>query len=71
MIDFNRKPQKSEQELEFEALNKQYEEKFGKPFCFSIGVYSPTWEETLKDIKKCLETGEEQVIPKYDNDFIY
>ena len=71
MIDLNRKPEKSKEEIEFEELNKQYQEKFGKPFVFAVGMYAPTWKEALKDIQKCLSTGEIQRIPEYDKELLY
>lgn len=71
MIDLNRKPEKSKEEIEFDELNKQYEEKFGKSYGFFIGMYTPSWEEALKDIKKCLESGEPQRMPDYDENYIY
>lgn len=52
-MDFNRKPSpKCAEEIEFEELNKQYEEKFGEPYFFQIGIDSGSWQETLKDIRQ-------------------
>ena len=71
MIDFNAKPaQKSKEEQEFDLLNEQYEEKFGKPYVFSIG-FSRSWEEVLKDIRKRIETGEQQPEPDYESGNVY
>ncbi len=67
MIDFDRKPtRKSDAEKELDALNKAYQEKFGKPYVFSIGINSATWEETLADIRRRIATGEPQADPDYE-----
>ena len=72
MIDFSARPvEKSQEEQEFDLLNEQYEEKFGKPYFFAIGVDSPTWAEAIADIKRRIETGEEQPEPDYESENIY
>ena len=72
MIDFNRKPTpKSENEKRFDELNETYMEKFGVPYVFHIGLDSGSWEETLSDIQKRIETGEPQPEPDYEPDNVY
>ena len=72
MIDFNAKPrEKSEQEKEFDLLNEQYEEKFGKPYVFSIGIDSMTWEETLSDIRRRIAENDPQEQPDYTPGTVY
>ena len=71
MLNFDRVPQKSADEREFDRLNEQYTEKFGKPFVFSIGAYSPEWPQAIADIRRCIETGQPQPEPEYDDKFVY
>lgn len=72
MIDFNRKPTpKSEEEKAFDELNEQYEEKFGVPYVFSIGVSGASWGETLADIRHRIKTGEPQPEPDYNPGDVY
>lgn len=66
MIDFSIAPRpKSEEEIQFDKLNEEYTEKFGKPYVFSIGIDSQSWEETLADIRRRIKTGEPQPEPDY------
>lgn len=66
MIDFDRKPSpKSENEKEFDALNKRYTEKFGKPYVFDFAAEPMTWEEALADIKRRIADGDPQPEPDY------
>lgn len=55
---------KSKEEQEFDFLNEQYEQMFGEPYVFQIG-YGGSWEETLKDIRRCIETGKPQELHEY------
>lgn len=71
MLDLNRKPKKSQEELEFDALNDQYVKTFGTPFEFFVGTYSPSWAEAIEDIRKCLETGIPQKPPEYEKGNLY
>ena len=72
MIDFNAKPrEKSEQEKEFDLLNEQYEEKFGKPYVFNIGIDSMTWDETLADIRRRIAENDPQKKPDYESGVVY
>lgn len=72
MIDFNAKPrEKSEQEKEFDLLNEQYEEKFGKPYVFNIGIDSMTWDETLADIRRRIAENDPQNKPNYEQGIVY
>ena len=71
MLDLNRKLQKSEEEQRFDTLNKKYEELFGVPYAFFIGFSSSSWDETLEDIQRCLDTGTPQKKPKYSPANIY
>lgn len=71
MLDLNRKPKKTQEELEYEALNGQYIEMFGEPYGLFVGTDSPTWAETIEDIKKCLETGKPQKPPEYEKGNLY
>jgi len=70
MIDLNRKPKKSQQEQEFDALNSEYIKAFGEPYVFDIG-FPASWDEVLEDIKNCLTTGKPQKKPKYEEDMTY
>jgi 2-oxo-4-hydroxy-4-carboxy--5-ureidoimidazoline (OHCU) decarboxylase len=66
MIDFDRKPSpKSENEKSFDALNKRYTEKFGKPYVFDFAAEPMTWEEALADIKRRIADGNPQPEPDY------
>ena len=72
MIDFNREPSpKTEEEKAFDALNEQYEEKFGTPYVFAIGVDGRDWPEVLEDIRRRIEQGEPQPEPEYQQGDIY
>ena len=72
MMNFSAEPaRKSEKEKLFDELNAQYTEKFGKPYFFAIGIGFSTWDETIEDIRKRIETGEPQPEPDYEpgNDY--
>ena len=72
MIDFNVKPtEKSEHEKEFDRLNVEYEEKFGVPYGFSIGVDFKTWEETIVDIRRRIDENDPQKEPEYISGNVY
>ena len=72
MIDFSRKPSpKTEEEKAFDALNEKYEEKFGEPYVFAIGVDGRDWPEVLEDIRRRIEHGEPQPEPEYQQGDIY
>ena len=72
MIDFNVKPtEKSANEKEFNRLNEEYEEKFGEPYAFSIGIDMLNWEETLADIRRRIAENDPQPIPDYQPGNIY
>ena len=70
MPDLNRKPNKSREEQEFDALNSEYAKMFGEPYAFYEG-FSASWDEVLKDIKNCLATGKPQKAPDYDENCVY
>ena len=72
MIDFTRKPSpKTEEEKAFDALNDEYEQKFGEPYVFSIGVDSQSWEETLADIRRRIAENDPQSVPDYQQGNLY
>lgn len=71
MLDLNRKPEKSKEEIEFDRLNKQYEDLFGAPYAFFIGISGVSWTETLEDIQRCIDTETPQKKPEYDPNFTY
>ena len=72
MIDFNKKPMaKCAEEIEFDRLNKQYEEKFGQPYFFQIGIDGGTWEETLADIRQRIANNDPKQEVEYEEGVIY
>ena len=72
MIDFDRKPtKKNAQEQEFDTLNKEYAEKFGSLYVFSIGVDFMTLEEALSDIRQRIATNNPQPAPDYEPGNVY
>lgn len=72
MIDFSRKPSpKSESEIAFDELSKEYESLFGKPYVFSIGIDGSSWEEVLADIRRRIAENDPQPSPDYEPDTIY
>ena len=72
MIDFNVKPrEKSEDERKFDKLNELYEEKFGNPYVFAIGIDSDSWDNVLSDIQKRIENNEPQPQPDYEPTTMY
>lgn len=51
-------PNKTTEELEFDALCEQYEKRFGRGVGYSIGDYAPaSIEEAIEEIRECLRTG--------------
>lgn len=62
----NRKPQKSE----YERLTDEYEKKFGKPWVERVGFNKPV-DAVIKEIRECIESGQEQKIPQYTKGIIY
>lgn len=67
MIDFTRQPsQKTEEEKAFDALNEEYEEKFGVPYVFSIGLDGSPWNEVLEDIRRRIAENDPQPKPDYE-----
>lgn len=71
MLNFDREPQKSAQEREFDELCEKYAEKFGEGYGLFIGMDSPNWPELLADIRRCIETGEPQKKPEYKAGYDY
>ena len=71
-MTFDRKPaQKSQQEQEFDKLNRLYTERFGEPYRFSVGIDASSWDEVLADIRRCLDTDKKQPAPDYDLNYVY
>ena len=60
---WNRKAEKSEQECEFERLNAQYVDMFGRSFEVIFGVGPQQWDEVIAAIRDCIETGRPQRLP--------
>lgn len=70
-FNFDRKPDKSPEEQEFDLVNEQYEATFGKPFVFSIGMDGYTLPEAIETMRECIRTGKPQKQPDYDPELIY
>ena len=67
MIDFNKPPrEKSEYERQFDELNAEYTEKFGKPYVFDFAAEFKSQEETLADIRRRIAENTPQKPPEYE-----
>lgn len=66
----NRKPLKTEQELEYDKLTAEYRKKFGKPWAEKWG-FGVSMAETIEHIRKCLEDNQEQVLEEYKDGVVY
>ena len=62
----NRKPQKSE----YEKLAEKYREAFGKPWPEQIG-YSESIDDTIAEIKECIENKHERKLHEYKKGLVY
>ncbi len=72
MIDFSRKPSaKSADEQELDRLFDEYEEMFGKPYVFEIGINSNSIQETLADIRRRILEEDPQPEPEYKPGMLY
>ena len=72
MIDFSAPArEKTPEERQFDALNSEYEEKFGVPYYFAIGIDLPTWEDALADIRRRIAENDPQHSPDYDPKYVY
>lgn len=49
---------------------KEYEEYFGEPYVFSYG-FLKSEEDIINEIEESIKTGKKQVLPDYDDDYIY
>lgn len=66
------KPSKrTPEEAELEILREKYEQHFGKPYTFCIGISDMTMSETINDIKRRIATNEPQEEFKTEKDLIY
>lgn len=66
MIDWmNRQPNKSAQEIEFDALNEKYTAMFGTPYVFDYAAESMTWDEAIADIRRRIANKDPQPAPDY------
>ena len=71
-MDFNRKPSpKSAEELEFDALNQEYEAKFGTPYFFQIGIDTGTHSEVLADIRRRIAENDPKKEVEYEPENVY
>lgn len=72
MLNFDRKPTpKSADELELESLQSAYEETFGVPYVFAIGINMDTMQETLADIRRRIADNDPQPTPEYEKGVVY
>ena len=72
MIDFDRKPTpRSAEESELELLRDAYEETFGAPYVFAVGLNENTMQETLADLRRRIAEHDPQPAPKYEKGVDY
>ena len=60
---WNRKAEKTDQEREFDRLNAQYIEMFGRSYGITFGAGPQQWDEILADLQHCIITGRPQRLP--------
>ena len=67
-----RKPNKSEEELEYDKLCNIYRDKFGVSFGYNVGGYCPrTIGEAIKEVQYCIENNKMQERERQDDGKIY
>lgn len=72
MLDFDRQPTpRSAEETELETLRDAYEETFGVPYVFAVGLNVDTMQETLADIRRRIAEHEPQPAPEYEKGVDY
>ena len=72
MLDFDRQPTpRSAEETELETLRDAYEETFGVPYVFAVGLNENTMHETLADIRRRIAEHDPQPAPKYEKGVDY
>lgn len=66
MLDFDRQPSaKSADEIELESLMAAYQQTFGVPYVFAVGMDENTMQETLADIRRRIAEKKPQPAPEY------
>ena len=66
MLDFDRQPSaKSADEIELENLMAAYQQTFGVPYVFAVGMDENTMQETLADIRRRIAEKKPQPAPEY------
>ena len=72
MLDFDRQPTpRNAEETELETLRDAYEETFGVPYVFAVGLNENTMQETLADIRRRIAEHDPQPAPEYQNGVDY
>lgn len=72
MIDFNRKPtEKTDEEKKFDSVNKEYTDKFGRPYTFRVGLDYSTYPEAIADMRRRIAENDPQPSPDYNPKNVY
>lgn len=68
-IDWNHKSKATHEEIEFNELCKEYEERFGVSFGYYVGGYCPkTTEQAIAEVKECLRKGKPKEVEPWDKE---
>lgn len=67
MINFDRNPAKSSQELLIEKKQEEYRKKFGVDYHVTVGFKV----DIIKEIDECIKNNKPQKDPKMSDDLIY
>lgn len=72
MIDFNKPArEKTPEEKAFDNANKEYTEKFGRPYVFDFASDFATLDETISDIRRRIRENDPQKAPEYEKGVLY
>lgn len=68
---FDRSPaKKTAEERALEKVLAEYEEHFGEKYVFQIG-FSASTEDTIREVRRLIETDQKQALHQYDSEFVY
>lgn len=68
---WERKAQKTEEEIELDAALQAYEDHFGEQYVFEICGKFATTSETIAEIRKLIETDQKQTLMEYEKGMLY
>lgn len=68
---WERKPEKTAEEQEFDDAVEAYEERFDEPYQIQFGLSGGTLRETIDEIYELIRTGQKQRLKEYKEGLLY